>query len=541
MSNSQTNKVPPDGGYGWVVTFAYALNNVVVLPLITSFGLVLQEAMSDTDLTRPQVTIVIVLNHSIGMLLSLFGGPTLQGYGYRKVAVAGALFISVGLMFTSISSEFWQFILSYSIICSMGISAIMAAFTLAINSFFKEKRGRAVGVGMSITGLGAIYMPLLISVLIYAYGWRYAVLILSAICLHSLLAACLLRPAKWYLIDPPSQEEAEPLNKEPEVELNGSITTSSNVVGIHSLPQLEASIENGVLPTKSLSMRSLTSSSSAQTRNAISHPDIRARPPAVPLAEARYKWWESQEINLGSSINIFNETENVKVNTQEKRESIKEKNKTFLESIVAFFDLTLLTDPIFVNIIVGMSVAACVETNFSLLLPIILKDMMQFETSDIAKLMSLIGFSDTLFRLVSPFIGEWCNKSPRVMYMVSLLLIIFVRTMMLFTTSFTGMLVVALAMGITKALRTVYVNIVIPSYVPLHRLAFASGLQMFFSGITIFTIGSLLTRVRESSGSYQLPIIVLNFVTMITIITWSAEFLYFRIKNRSQTEQEGNK
>lgn len=104
----------------------------------------------------------------------------------------------------------------------------MAAFSLAINSFFKEKRGRAVGLGMSITGLGTIYMPLLMSLLMYTYGWRYAVLILGAICLHSLLAAILLRPAKWYLIDPPNTEEMVPLNKDTSIELvNGNITISS--------------------------------------------------------------------------------------------------------------------------------------------------------------------------------------------------------------------------------------------------------------------------------------------------------------------------
>lgn len=88
-----------------------------MLPLITSFGLVLQEAMADTDLTTTQITLVIVLNHSIGMLVSMFGGPALKGFGYRKVAVVGAMFIVVGLMLTAVSTDFWQFLVSYSILC----------------------------------------------------------------------------------------------------------------------------------------------------------------------------------------------------------------------------------------------------------------------------------------------------------------------------------------------------------------------------------------------------------------------------------------
>lgn len=66
---------------------------------------------------------------------------------------------------------------------------------------------------------------------------------------------------------------------------------------------------------------------------------------------------------------------------------------------------------------------------------------------------------------------------------------------MLFTTSFIGMIFVALAMGVTKGVRTVYMNIVIPSYVPIERLPFASGIQMFFNGIVIITLGTVLGKI----------------------------------------------
>ncbi|XP_053600039.1 uncharacterized protein LOC128669312 isoform X2 [Plodia interpunctella] len=476
------------------------------------------------------------------MLISFFTGPVLQRYGYRKVAVFGAIFISLGLMMTASSSNFWLFIFSYSIICSLGVASVMASFSLAINSFFKEKRARAVGAGMSMTGLGAIYMPLLMSTLMYAYGWRFAVLILSAICLHSLVAACLLRPAKWYLINPPVTEEMEPLNKENGIELvNGSFTESSKLTGSTTL-KVEESVEIDLSPLKSISMRSLNSNASLQSRNAISHPDVRKKQHLEPsLSEAKYKWWESQEINLGSSINIFNEPKSEIKEKETAQPEKAKKEKTFLDKIIKIFDLTLLSDPIFVNILIGLSVASCVETNFSLLLPMILKDMMGFETFSIAQIMAVIGFSDTIFRFVSPFIGEWCNKPARVMYIIGLLLIIFTRTIMLFTTTYIGMMFVALLMGITKGVRTVYMNVIIPSYVPIDRLPFAYSIQMFVNGITIIALGPLLGKIRELSGSYQIPIVVLNLVTVITIILWCCEFIYFRLKQKPITENQETK
>lgn len=67
--------------------------------------------------------------------------------------------------------------------------------------------------------------------------------------------------------------------------------------------------------------------------------------------------------------------------------------KTRREKIIYLFGLDLLRDWIFVNITMGMSVAIFAETNFSALLPIILKEM-NLTTSQISIVMSLLGTMD---------------------------------------------------------------------------------------------------------------------------------------------------
>lgn len=58
---------------------------------------------------------------------------------------------------------------------------------------------------------------------------------------------------------------------------------------------------------------------------------------------------------------------------------------------------------------------------------------------------------------------------------------------------------IAVALGIAKGVRTVYMNLVIPTSVPLERLAAASGLQMVVNGIFILIGGPILGISRFSS------------------------------------------
>lgn len=52
---------------------------------------------------------------------------------------------------------------------------------------------------MTLTGLGPIFYPPLITVLLATYGVTGCVMLLGGLCLHILAAALLLQPIKWHL------------------------------------------------------------------------------------------------------------------------------------------------------------------------------------------------------------------------------------------------------------------------------------------------------------------------------------------------------
>lgn len=99
----------------------------------------------------------------------------------------------------------------------------------------------------------------------------------------------------------------------------------------------------------------------------------------------------------------------------------------FKQRTVELFDLDLLNDKIYVNIVLGLSLAIFGEINFSMFTPFILNDL-NYSTIEIATLMSVLAIADIVCRFISPFIGDYFGKSPRIMFMYSLVMLIVSRT-----------------------------------------------------------------------------------------------------------------
>ena len=76
----------------------------------------------------------------------------------------------------------------------------MASFAYAINMYFTTRRSMAMGFAMTVTGLGPVFMPLLISLAMREYGARATALLLGALSLHSAVGALLLHPVRWHMV-----------------------------------------------------------------------------------------------------------------------------------------------------------------------------------------------------------------------------------------------------------------------------------------------------------------------------------------------------
>lgn len=98
----------------------------------------------------------------------------------------------------------------------------------------------------------------------------------------------------------------------------------------------------------------------------------------------------------------------------------------FFHGIINVFDLTLLKDPVYVNILFGLSLAVFAEIDFSVSTAFILTDF-GLDTPDIAEFLSIQAGADIVFRFLSPYIEEFFNQPPRIMYLLSLVCIIVTR------------------------------------------------------------------------------------------------------------------
>lgn len=138
------------------------------------------ERMQATTFTTALITNLnsLALNFS-----GLFIGPAIKSFKPRNVAACGCLMVCIGLILCSLATQSWHFIVGYSLFVGFGLGLISPSTFMAINSYFSNKRGRAVGVSLAGAGVGQVFIPHVVRFFLNTYGFRWAVLAMAALSL----------------------------------------------------------------------------------------------------------------------------------------------------------------------------------------------------------------------------------------------------------------------------------------------------------------------------------------------------------------------
>uniref|UniRef100_A0A1A9W686 Major facilitator superfamily (MFS) profile domain-containing protein n=1 Tax=Glossina brevipalpis TaxID=37001 RepID=A0A1A9W686_9MUSC len=553
------NFIAPDGGWAWLVCIAAGISNLSVYPCLVLFGFIFREHLEVLGLTNAQITTIINTNPAISACSGLLNGPMFRRFTFRQVAIMGSLLVFVGIFLTSFCQTFISYVFTYSLLYGFGMGISVSASSLAVNTYFKERRRRAAGLTWSITGLLPIILPHVITYLLATYGVQGTVYIFAALSLHSFACALVYEPVLYHARKPVELPE---------------LTTRETITECKYCTLLK--------------QRKTSFFSSQHGDENEYSPGFEITEPGTPMLSRANDGWFGSKVSLSSDrprlsrLSSCKDSENIALRQREdeelKQENIyksmnfrKERDRTlsrgnslkseslkctchdqkglledskmteesitieepvdkprmtFLQKLVVFFDLDLLRDFTYINMVAGLTMINFSELNFSVLTPFILIDF-GLTTNQITLCMSALGGLDLSTRFLLPFLIEKIAWDNRVFFLIGVIGMATGRTVIAFIHSFPVIITTFAIMGIFKGVRTIFWPLIIPSCVPLKRLPAASGLQLLISGIFTLIAGPFVGLIRDRYN-YAITLHCLNVMTFGASLLWTIEGLVRR-------------
>ncbi|KAK6070762.1 riboflavin transporter [Seiridium cupressi] len=185
----------PEGGLeAWLVVFGSFCGLVASLGLMNSIAIfqTYNAAHQLSSYSTGTVGWIYSIYTFLAFGCGVYIGPWFDKYGPRLLLLPGGIGIVASLMLMSICTQYWHFILVFSLLNGLCTSLIFTPCFAAVGHFFKAKRGLATGIASSGGSVGGVVFPLILQRLFDRLGWAWSLRILGFICLLFLIICNLL-------------------------------------------------------------------------------------------------------------------------------------------------------------------------------------------------------------------------------------------------------------------------------------------------------------------------------------------------------------
>jgi len=197
-SSYKTQGPPPDGGLkAWTQVLMSHLVSSSCWGFITSWGAFQtyysQHLLSTT--TQSTISWIGSCQTTLIFLVGIGSGRAMDAGYFHHLIVTGSILQLVGVMTMSVSTTFWQLLLSQGICFGVGAGLVFTPTMALLSTYFTKKRNLAMGISACGSCTGGLVFPSVVRELVPQIGFPWTVRILGFIMLaFNTLAIAFLKP-----------------------------------------------------------------------------------------------------------------------------------------------------------------------------------------------------------------------------------------------------------------------------------------------------------------------------------------------------------
>jgi len=162
---------------GWGPLFAATIGTMCGLLTLTNYtqGFFVGPVMQEFGWTPAQFFLSYTVFMCAGLITAPIVGSLAQKHGIRDLGMIGLVGHALGYVIISMNTgslPLWY--ASWAIMAVLAAGSLPIIWTSVLNGWFVKNRGKAIGITMAGTGIGAFLLPPIVEYLITNYGWRTA-------------------------------------------------------------------------------------------------------------------------------------------------------------------------------------------------------------------------------------------------------------------------------------------------------------------------------------------------------------------------------
>ncbi|XP_034474080.1 uncharacterized protein LOC117781430 [Drosophila innubila] len=535
--------VPPDGGFGILVCIGMAFPFISGLSALPSFGLVFGDFLKSIGAETSAIAIITSTFFCAMSFAGLFSGSLFRKFGLRSIGLTGGILYFLGTALQMFAKSTLHLIFSFSLVQGIGFGLCLPTCYTTFNNYFVQNRVMWMGFAQTLIGLGSMVYPIAMQKLMEWYGFRGCLLILTGINAHAVLGMLLMQPVEWHMKKVPLDEE--------EVQLQSTTHRPTVIVNVQPETPLKPIPEPEFIPMPGSDHITNSLSVSRFSSRRVSHAEEQTLKNLTSLSSSITSLgnWTGPVVVTDASPQMMHSlqasrrqsvasgppaTSNGQISSDVA--AVAPARKSLCATIVDFLDLTLLKQPVYVNIVLGITFALYSDITFFTMQPIYLFEL-GYTKVDAAKIIAIGATADLLSRIFLAITAIFIQVPARYIYLGGALFTVIARFAFDGITDFVGMACITAVLGFLRTWIHVPLPLVLADYLPKERFASGYGLFMFTQGNGMFLIGPIVGYIRDRTKDYILVFHILNVFMALCAVPWIIEVLIVKFRRRSKLER----